>query len=98
MTPFQKTVLNAMTDRLNHGGAYFAYACGVDRKNQPAQAGRIINGYLKKLSKKGLVKKCFSLRKSFAKYKITEKGLKLINEENKTLFDNVEENVDGQVL
>ncbi len=94
MTPFQKTVLTAMSDNLNHGGAYFAYACGVDRKNKPPQAGRIINGYLRKLSKKGLVKKTFSIRKSFAKYKITEKGMNLIKEENKTLFDNVEENID----
>lgn len=87
MTPYQKTVLTAMNDRLNHGGAYFAYAVGVDRKNNTAQAGRIINGYLKKLSKKGLVQKCFNPRGKMVQYHITEKGVELIEEENKTLFD-----------
>jgi len=87
MTPFQKTVLTAMADKLNHGGCYFAYAVGVDRKNKTAQAGRIINGYLKKLSKKGLVQKCFNPKGTMQKYHITDEGLKLIKEENKTLFD-----------
>lgn len=91
MTSFEKKVLTAMSDKLNHGGSYFAYACGVDKGKRPQAAGRFITGYLTKLAKKGLVQKIYTPRGSISKYKITQKGIELITQENKTLFDDIED-------
>ena len=88
MTPFQKTVLNLMSDKLNHGGAFFAYSCGIENRGKPRAAGRFITGYMVRLVKEGLATKVWTPKAVATKFRITQKGLDLINQENKTLFDN----------